>query len=141
MECNSVTTQQAATDSWNGLSRDVIERFVDVAGFTRSANCTQRRAYRADLCALETWMHGQTGHTIMTANTAELWTYFRKLLGAGADPHLIERLLTSMRHFYSYAREGGYRTDDPAISLPQWFHNYSVTSRDSLRNVPEHVHG
>jgi site-specific recombinase XerD len=107
-------------DCWNGLSHDVIERFIDVAGFARKASPAERGAYRVDLYALEAWMERTTGHTVMMASTAELWTYVRKAIAADIEPRLLDRLLASIQHFYAYVREGGFREDDPVTCMPLW---------------------
>ncbi len=136
-------TGQARTrraDCWIGLSRDVIERFMDVIRITREISREARFGYKTDLCALESWMQGTTGHTIMTADTAELWTYFRKAMATGLEPRLLDRLLLSMQEFYAYAREGGFREDDPAAGMPQWVHRYFTPAIDSPHSTPVHTH-
>lgn len=117
-------TAQRIPDCWIGLSRDVIERFMDVTGCTRRVSPAERSGYRADLYALEAWMRHTTGHTVLTASTAELWAYFRKAIAAGLEPKLLDRLMASMQHFYAYAREAGFREDDPTLSMPKWVHKY-----------------
>jgi site-specific recombinase XerD len=126
-------------DCWIGLSRDVIERFMDVTGCTRKVTPAERCGCRADLYALETWMQHTTGHTVLTASTAELWAYFRKALAAGPDPKLLDRLMASMQHFYAYAREAGFRDDDPTVCMPKWIHEYLVPAAGSRHAV--HANG
>jgi site-specific recombinase XerD len=116
----AILSPAPVADRWNGLSRDVIERFIDVAGFVRKASPAERSGYRVDLYALEAWMERTTGHTVMMASTAELWTYVRKALASDIEPRLLDRLLASIQHFYAYAREGGFREDDPVLSMPLW---------------------
>jgi site-specific recombinase XerD len=119
----------------------VIERFMDVTGMTRAVTRMGRCGYRADLYALESWIHGVTGHTLVTASTAELWAYFRKAIAAGVEQRLLDRLLMSIQHFYAYMREAGIREDDPAAAMPQWVHKYlAPTSEPSGRSVAQ-VHG
>ncbi len=137
-DCGKGPASPIFSDDWDGLSRDVIERFVDVAACSRENSRTAQRGYRADLCAIESWMKATTGHTLMTATTAELWVYFRKAIAVGTELRLLDRLLISMQHFYAYIREAGYRDDDPALSMPRWVHRYfmppmSMKSGHALR--------
>jgi len=132
---------RAGLDNWAGLSTDVIERFLDVTRFTREVTRAGQCGYRADLYSLETWMHGTTGHTLMTANSAELWAYFRKTIATGIEPRLLDRLLMSMQHFYAYVREAGFRDNDPAACMPQWVHRYFVPAMESREPAQVHAHG
>lgn len=108
-------------DNWLGLSADLIDRFVEVTSVQRELSRSARRGYRADLSALDQWMQCVTGHTLVTARTAELWAYFRERVCADLEPRLLDRLLASMREFYAFAQQGGCRDDDPAARLPAWF--------------------
>jgi site-specific recombinase XerD len=123
------------------LSRDVIERFMDVTGFTRRPSPAERGGYRMDLYALESWMQRTTGHTLMGASTAELWAYFRRAIASGVEPRLLDRLLLSMQHFYAYTREAGFRDDDPAASMPKWVHKYVMPVMGTPRPPPVHASG
>jgi site-specific recombinase XerD len=138
--CTSAVARPAP-DNWEGLSTDVIERFLDVTRSTREVTRAGQCGYRADLYSLETWMHGTTGHTLMTANSAELWAYFRKAIATGVEPRLLDRLLTSMQHFYAYVREAGFRDNDPAARMPQWVHRYFVPAMESFKPARVHAHG
>lgn len=107
-------------DGWEGLSADVIERFIEVAGCAKNLPRAVRRGYRADLSALDIWIRGSAGHTLVSASTAELWGFFRRQIAGGVEPRLLDRLLASMRDFYAYLRQSGCRDDDPAARLPDW---------------------
>jgi site-specific recombinase XerD len=136
-----IILNEPPADDWTGLSRDVIERFLEVTCQERQVSRERRWAYRVDLCALESWMRGTAGHTLVTATTAELWTYFRRAIGAGLDPRLLDRLLTSIQHFYAHAREAGFRDDDPASRMPLWMHRYSSPTGESPHHALVLAHG
>lgn len=109
-------------DCWTGLSTDVIERFVEVTSCIHGPARSALRGYRADLSALDGWLRSTMGHTLVTASTGELWTYFRRQIELGVEPRLLDRLLASLSDFYTYLRECGCREDDPAARLPAWGH-------------------
>ncbi|MEJ0040537.1 MAG: site-specific integrase [Gammaproteobacteria bacterium] len=113
-------TMRYVADGWEGLSRDLIERFIDIACFERALSRTAQRGYRADLLALDQWMHTARERTLATARTAELRSYFRERIDAGLEPRLLDRLLASMHHFYRHMNESGCRADNPAKPLPAW---------------------
>jgi site-specific recombinase XerD len=128
-------------DCWRGLSRDVIERFLDVTCLKRRISRERHWAYRVDLYALESWIHGTTGHTLVSADTAELWSYFRRAIGAGLDPRLLDRLLGSIQDFYAHACAAGFRDDNPAAAMPSWMHRYSAAGIESSCDARVHAHG
>jgi site-specific recombinase XerD len=136
-----IIPNEPPADCWLGLSRDVIERFLEVASLERHVSRERRWAYRVDLCALESWLRSTTGHTLVTASTAELWSYFRKAIGAGLDPRLLDRLLASIQHFYAHAREAGFRDDDPASGMPLWMHRNPPAGGNSACHAQVHAHG
>lgn len=128
-------------DVWDGLSGDLIGRFVEVTGLERELSRAARYGYRVDLFALDCWMRETVGHTLVTASTAQLWAYFRRRIAAGVEPRLLDRLMTSMRDFYRHLRESGCRDDDPAVSLPDWVHRSAMSGGGTHHAVAHHVHG
>jgi len=127
-------------DSWEGLSRDLIERFIDVTCVERALSRTARRGYRADLVALDLWMHETRGRTLVSARGTELRAYFSERMGEGLEPRLLDRLLVSVHHFYQYANESGCRDDNPAKRLPLWFSKSARSLIDLATSLPSRAH-
>lgn len=115
--------QNDDTDSWMGLSADLIERFLDVAVLERQLSRTARRGCLSDLRTVDDWMRRATGHTLVAARTEDLWACFRRQIADGIEARLLDRLLANMRGFYAYLQATGCREDDPAAALPDWVHH------------------
>lgn len=108
-------------DSWQGLSKDLIERFIDVKRLERPLTRTARRGYRADLITLDRWMQRTLGRTLVSASSADLRTYVAQRMDAGLERRLLERLLSSLGDFYRYIQASGCRDDNPGQHLPSSF--------------------
>lgn len=108
-------------DEWKGLSRDLIERFIDVQCLERSLSRTACRGYRADLLALDRWMQQTLGCTLVSATSDDLRTYVSQRIDDGLEQRLLERLLASLGDFYRYAQASGCREDNPARGLRSSF--------------------
>lgn len=104
-------------DPWQGLSKDLIERFIDVKRLEHSLTRTARRGYRADLMGLDRWMQRTLGRTLVTATSADLRSYVGQRIEGRLERRLLERLLASLAEFYRHIRESGCRDDDPAQRL------------------------
>lgn len=111
-------TARTAGDSWDGLSRDVIERFIDVTSFSRPLSRRERRGYRADLVALDLWMRSTFRRTLVSSTSTELRDYFDERVAVGVESRLLQRLLDSLHDFYRHLSESGCRSDNPARRLP-----------------------
>lgn len=106
-------------DSWYGLSRDLIDRFVDVQVLRHAMPRSLRRGCRSDLVALDNWMQRTRARTLVGARSSELRTYIDERVAAGADARLVQRLLENLRQFYRHVCETGCRNDNPARRLQQ----------------------
>lgn len=106
-------------DIWSGLSRDLIERFVEVASLQRSLSRSSRRGYRSDLVTLDNWMQRTRDRTLVGARSSELRAYLDERIEAGIEARLMRRLLTSLNHFYKHLHETGCRNDNPARRVIQ----------------------
>lgn len=104
-------------DAWIGLSRDLIERFIEVTCLQRSLSRSARRGYRSDLVALDNWMQRTRGRTLIGARSGELRVYLDERIEAGIEARLLRRLLTSLHRFYKHLHETGCRSDNPAARL------------------------
>lgn len=119
-------------DPWNGLSTDVIQRFLDVTSIDRALTRAARRGHLEDLLALDHWLLRTAAHTLVTARTEELRTYFSGRVAERRRLRLAERLLTSLHLFYAYLKESGCRGDNPVEALPTW---YSQTTRAKMARM------
>ena len=89
-----------ATDPWQGISADVIRRFVDVQR-TQSALPTEiLSAYRADLESLDRWLIETKQRTLISATDEDVREY-------------ISVSLACLRAFYGFLVNSGCRDDDP----------------------------
>lgn len=126
----------AAADGWEALSRDLIERFIDVTCFERGLSRSARRGYRADLIALDRWLGAQVPpRSLVGARGADLRAFFRQRVSERWEPRLLDRLLASMHAFYRYASESGCREDNPAKRLPLTFAQSVESSRPPLEQL------
>ncbi|MEJ0040532.1 MAG: site-specific integrase [Gammaproteobacteria bacterium] len=107
-------------DPWDGLSMDLIDRFLDVICLDRALTRAERRGHLEDLLALDEWMHRASGQTLVAVRGEELRTYFDKRAAERRRPRLHARLLASLHLFYWYLKESGCRSDNPAECLPLW---------------------
>ena len=89
-----------ATDPWQGISEDVIRRFVDVVRSEQSLPKGILSAYRADLDALDRWLIETKQRTLISATDADVREY-------------ISVSLSCLRAFYGFLVNAGCRDDDP----------------------------
>jgi hypothetical protein len=114
----SASRQQARiVDLWEGLSTDLIERFLDVRCVEERLSWRLRRGYLEDLLAFDAWMHRTYSRTLITARTEELQAYLRMRVAQGRRSALMQRLRKSASHFYRYLELSGCRSDNPAAAL------------------------
>lgn len=105
------------SDQWRGLSRDMIERFIDVSCLERPLTRSTRRGHRADLVGLDWWMQRNCGRTLISAISAELWEYLEERRTTRVEQRLLRRLQQNMQLFYAYLCHCGCRNDDPTRNL------------------------
>jgi site-specific recombinase XerD len=89
-----------ATDPWQGISADVIQRFVDVLRAQQALPKELVTAYRADLEALDRWLSDTKQRTLISATDEDVREY-------------ISVSLSCLRAFYGFLVNAGCRDDDP----------------------------
>jgi site-specific recombinase XerD len=89
-----------AADPWQGISADVIRRFVDVLCAERGLPKGLLSAYRADLDALDRWLIETKQRTLVSATDEDVREY-------------ISVSLSCLRAFYGFLVNAGCRDDDP----------------------------
>jgi site-specific recombinase XerD len=95
-----ITSTPCSTDPWQGISADVIRRFVDVLSAQHAVPREILDAYRADLEALDRWLIETKQHTLISATDADVREY-------------ISVSLSCLRAFYAFLVNSGCRDDDP----------------------------
>jgi site-specific recombinase XerD len=93
-------TAVVATDPWQGISRDVIRRFLDVLCTEHGLPQSVLSAYLADLDALDRWLMETKNRTLVTATGDDVREY-------------ISVSLSCFRAFYGFLVNAGCRDDDP----------------------------
>lgn len=124
-----VAATGAARDSWSGLSRDLIERFIEVALQERSLSRSARRAYRGDLVAFDKWMQLARARTLVGARSTDLRNFLDSRRLAGIESRLLRRMVASLEDFFHYVHSTGCRSDNPAQRLRR----VGVARRDDMR--------
>jgi site-specific recombinase XerD len=87
-------------DPWQGISADVIRRFVDVLRAQQAVPKEVLSAYSADLQALDRWLIETKQRTLISATDADVREY-------------ISVSLSCLRAFYGFLVNAGCRDDDP----------------------------
>lgn len=108
---------RSPVDPWTGLSRDIIERFIEVACVQHSLTRSVRRGYRGDLVAFDTWMRACFGRTLVGARASDVRAFLALRVRAGADARLLERAVASLHQFFQYLQDTGSRINNPARHL------------------------
>jgi len=88
------------TDPWQGISEDVIRRFVDVLCAQHALPKNILSVYRADLHALDRWLIETKRRTLISATDEDVREY-------------ISASLSCFRAFYGFLVKSGCRDDDP----------------------------
>jgi site-specific recombinase XerD len=89
-----------ATDPWEGISADVIRRFVDVLCAQHALPKELLMAYHADLESLDRWLIETKQRTLISATDEDVREY-------------ISVSLSCLRAFYGFLVSSGCRDDDP----------------------------
>lgn len=100
----------SAHDGWKGLSRDVIDRFIDVMRVEQAAPRSMED-WRGELLGLDDWMRCHCGRTLVTARQGALREYMRARMREGIEPVRLARLLACLGRFYRYLWRSGCRPD------------------------------
>jgi integrase/recombinase XerD len=119
-----------------------IDRFLDAVWMERGLSPNTLSAYRADLTALDRWLHAR-GTDIVVASRADLLAFIAWRVEAGARPRSTARQLSSFRRFYRFMVRDGVIKDDPTsqIAMPKIGRSLpkslSEEEVDALLNAPE----
>ena len=95
-----ITIAPRTTDPWQGISMDVIRRFVDVLHTQHAVPKEILSAYRADLESLDRWLLETKQRTLISATDEDVREY-------------ISVSLACLRAFYGFLVNSGCRDDDP----------------------------
>lgn len=97
-----------------------ILRFLDVAWMERGLSANTLAAYRADLAALQQWLHGQ-GRGLSDTTRADVLAYLGERSASGARPKSTARQLSAFRRFFRHQVREGLRVDDPTaeVAMPR----------------------
>ncbi|MFO7324560.1 MAG: site-specific integrase [Pseudomonadota bacterium] len=104
-------------DPWSGLSRDLIERFIESSCIRQGLPRSVRRGYRGDLVAFDNWMRDTRQRTLVSSRASDVRSYIDARAEAGIEVRLLCRLVNSLQGFFHYLRETGCRNDNPARRL------------------------
>jgi site-specific recombinase XerD len=117
-------------DRWQGLSGDAIERFADIAVLERWLPGPP--LWQADLVALDQWCQRVLGRTLISAHPHELRRYIKDLTAGDVTLPQACRIIATLRCFYRYLRDFGYRDDDASRRLP---HDSTPLANLALRRL------
>jgi site-specific recombinase XerD len=95
-----ISSSPRAADPWQGISADVIRRFVDVLCAQNTLPKELLDAYHADLQALDQWLIETRQRTLISATDEDVREY-------------ISVSLSCLRAFYGFLVSSGCRDDDP----------------------------
>ena len=93
-----------------------ISAFLDAQAAAASAAVNTRLAYGRDLAGFADWLEA-TGHELVAAGQAAVEDYLALCDAEGLSAATRARRLSSIRQFYRFAFEEGWRGDNPAIRL------------------------
>jgi integrase/recombinase XerD len=98
----------------------LILRFLDVAWMERGLATNTLAAYRADLAALQQWLHGR-GSGLGEATRADVLAYLGERSASGARSRSTARQLSAFRRFFRHQVREGLRTEDPTaeVAMPR----------------------
>lgn len=102
-----------SSDPWQGVSHDVISRFLDVLMTEHALARKTRVAYGVDLHKLDCWMQLTRRRTAIAATSEDLHDYFAQQLFARSSLWTLKRARNSARRFYAFLQDCHYRDDDP----------------------------
>ncbi|HSN71773.1 MAG TPA: site-specific tyrosine recombinase XerD [Steroidobacteraceae bacterium] len=97
-----------------------MDRFLDAVWMERGLSPNTLAAYRADLTALDRWLHAR-GIAIVNARRADLLGFISWRVESGARPRSTARQLSSFRRFFRHLLREGVLRDDPTaqIAMPK----------------------
>ena len=94
-----INVAKRATDPWEGISADVIRRFVDVLCAQHALPKEVLMAYHADLQSLDRWLIETKQRTLVSATDEDVREY-------------ISVSLSCLRAFYGFLVSSGISTGD-----------------------------
>jgi site-specific recombinase XerD len=78
-----INAAPGTTDPWQGISADVIRRFVDVLCAQQTLPKELLEAYHADLQALDHWLIDTKQRTLVSATDEDVREYISFLVSSG----------------------------------------------------------
>jgi len=94
-----------------------IETFLEAMAAEMGAAQNTLMAYGRDLRAYADWLSARGGHHLMVATQADVEGYLVACDVEGLAQATRARRLSSIRQFYRFAVDEGWRSDNPAIRL------------------------
>jgi len=95
-----ISAAPRTNDPWQGISSDVIRRFVDVLHAQQTLPLELVSVYHANLETLDRWLIETKQRTLITATDEDIREY-------------ISVSLSCLRIFYAFLVNSGCRDDDP----------------------------
>jgi site-specific recombinase XerD len=95
-----ISIAQHTQDPWQGISADVIRRFVDVLHTQEALPREILSVYRTDLESLDRWLIETKQRTLISATDEDVREY-------------INVSIACLRAFYGFLVNSGCRDDDP----------------------------
>ncbi len=98
------------------MSRQWISSFLEAQAAEHNASENTQLSYGRDLVAFEAWLHAQA-KDFVDATKSDIEDYLISLLDQGFAKATRARRLSSVRSFYRFAYEEGWRSDNPALQI------------------------
>jgi integrase/recombinase XerD len=93
-----------------------VQAFLDALAAERGAARNTLLAYGRDLSDFAAWLSSR-GASLLAAGRAEIEGYMQSCEAAGLSRATRARRLSALRQFYRFARDEGWRPDDPSLRL------------------------
>jgi integrase/recombinase XerD len=125
------------------VSRDAVEAFLDMMSAERGASRNTLDAYRRDLLAFAATL-ARLGASLKAATREDVQRHLAGFAASGAKPSSQARALSTLRQFYGFAYNEGWRKDDPtgAVDAPKRGRPLPKTlSQDEIARLIAAAHG
>ena len=125
------------------MSRDAVEAFLDMMSAERGASRNTLDAYRRDLLAFAATL-ARLGASLKAATREDVKRHLAGFAASGAKPSSQARALSTLRQFYGFAYNEGWRKDDPtgAVDAPKRGRPLpKILSQDEIARLIAAAHG
>jgi integrase/recombinase XerD len=99
------------------MSDAVVERFLDSLWLEKGLSENTVSAYGSDLKQFQTWLQQTSDISLMAVVKEDIQDYLRQRKQAGIPSSSVNRLLSTLRHFYRYCLREKLLTEDPSALL------------------------